>query len=99
MEQIEELVKQIDKLRKKIWSADEINMQEIGVFVQSMYPCLVDLLPTIGDERADREIGSVFLNGINHVMEGLEYKDKMLLADALYYEIGSTLKLFLKDGV
>lgn len=99
MEQIEKLIAQIKELRKKIWSADEINMQEIGVFVQSMYPSLLSLLPIIEGEMADTEMGKMFVSGINHVMDGLQYKDKMLLADALYYEIGNTLRSFAEDEV
>lgn len=99
MEQIEELIRQIEELKKKIWGAGEINIQEIGEFVQSMYPSLLSLLPIIEERMSETEERALFLSGINHVMEGLQYKDKMLLADAFYYEIANTLKLFAENGV
>ena len=86
MSQSEKLLGKIDELCERIWKEEDVTMQEIGVFVQTMYPDLMELLPSIAGSTA----------------EGLgeeQFKDKLLLADAFYYEIGSILELTAESGV
>lgn len=99
MGQIEELIEEIDKMCERIWAQKEVSMQEIGMFVQSMYPSFMELLPIVTQGNRSGEEGDLFMSGINHIMEGLQVKDQLLLADAFYYEIRGVLKLAAESGV
>ena len=99
MSQSEKLLGKIDELCERIWKEEDVTMQEIGVFVQTMYPDLMELLPSIAGSTAEGLGEEQFMMGINHIMEGLQFKDKLLLADAFYYEIGSILELTAESGV
>ncbi len=98
-EDITELLVKINEMCERIWRAEEVSMREIGEFVQSAHPFFLKVVTILNEEPENWEIRDIFLNGINNITEGLQYKDKMLLADVLYYEIGSILALFVENGV
>ena len=92
MGQTEQLMEKIDEICGRIWGTKEVETQEIGIFVQDLYPDLISLLPIITEKIACYEGEQKFMAGINHIMEGLQWKDHLLLADAFYYEIKDVLK-------
>lgn len=95
---IERFIAQIDEICGKIWKAEDISIQEIAEFVQSAHFLFLEVVAILNEEQENWEIRDAFLNGMNRLAEGLQYKDKMLLADVLYYEIGSILGLFVENG-
>lgn len=99
MEQIEELIEEIDRLCERIWNTEKVNIQEIGIFVQTLYQSLMRLLPIIVSDDVDEKKTQRFMMGISHIMEGLKYNDQMLLADAFYYEIRDVLEEAVENGV
>lgn len=86
-----EWIERIEELCKRIWDVKSVEMQEIAAFVQEMNPYLLGILEE--DEKGDLQ--SVFatdlVTQLHWIIEGLQYKDKMFLADTLYFGVRATL--------
>lgn len=89
--QEQEWIGKIEELCRRIWAVKSVGIQEIAAFVQEMNPYLLGILEKVKKEDIQSVIVADLVKQLHWTMEGLQYKDKMFLADILYFEIRVTL--------
>ena len=86
-----EWIERIEELCRRIWSVKSVDTREIAVFVQEMNPYLLGILGEIEKGKIQGVTVNELATQVEWIMEGLQYRDKMFLADILYFEIRNTL--------
>lgn len=99
-EKIDNVLREIDIAVECIWKISINVFDEINPVILEVNDLIADILNRV-DEFKAYEIDvpiDVVINQLHNMEEGLKYRDKILVADTLEYEIKPTI-LYYKDIV
>lgn len=91
--QVQYLMKEIDRQSENIWLNKGADWQGLGQLVQQINPVLGEILLKIENKQLIEIDVSGLMGKMMNLMQALERRDEMRIADVLYYEIKEVLMM------
>lgn len=91
--QVQYLMKEIDRQSENIWLNKGADWPELGQLVQQINPVLGGILLKIENKQLVEIEVSGLMGKMMNLMQALERRDEMKIADVLYYEIKEVLMM------
>lgn len=94
MTQKEYLIKRIDSVCHDIWSMQDGTINEVGQLIQDVTLVLQNIINKIEKGELQNLSISTVTNLVNLIVEGLQCKDQMEVADILYFELKEMIAMY-----
>lgn len=91
--QVQYLMKEIDRQSENIWLNKGADWPGLGQLVQQINPVLGEILLKIENKQLIEIDVSGLMGKMMNLMQALERRDEMRIADVLYYEIKEVLMM------
>lgn len=91
--QVQYLMKEIDRQSENIWLNKGADWPGLGQLVQQINPVLCGVLLKIENKQLLEIDVSGLMGKMMNLMQALERRDEMKIADVLYYEIKEILMM------
>ena len=99
IEQVEKAICEVNQIYDLIWQGEgEMAINQFSRQVTMIGKILQELISNIPalDEAGVQLPVDIIMQQMNNLTDALQYKDEVMLADTLRYEIGETLNVYLE---